>query len=317
MFENQFYNQTIRRYIVAFGNMFNDLVVQRLNSAGTVIQTIAVPIAYGPKEKWLVRIKQDANLDQSVALQLPRMGFEMTGLAYDGTRRLSATTKNVSFNSPDLKKMKYQYVPVPYNIDMTLSIFVKNADDGAQIIEQIIPYFGPEWNNTINLIPEMGIKMDVPTILVGVAIDDTYEGDFIARRALVYTITFTVKGWFFGPVKRAGVIKRAQVDLGVVYAANTAIDPLLGAEQPGISDEDVKRTGRSSRIVLTPGQFANGSPTSNSALSVNYLTISANSDYGICANVFSYSDGLKYNPVTGIDEVRSFQFSNGTYGYIG
>ena len=317
MFGSQFYNQTIRRYIISFGNMFNDLVVQRLNSAGTVIQTIAVPIAYGPKEKWLVRIKQDPNLDQSVALQLPRMGFEMTGLTYDGTRRLSATTKNVAFNAPDLKKMKYQYVPVPYNIDMTLSIFVKNADDGAQIIEQIIPYFGPEWNNTINLIPEMGIKMDVPTILVGVAVDDTYEGDFIARRALVYTITFTMKGWFFGPVKRAGVIKRTQVDLGVVYAANTAIDPLLGAEQPGISDEDIRRTGRSSRIVLTPGQFANGSPTSNSALSVNYLTISANSDYGIAANVFFYSDGLKYNPATGADEVRSEQFSNGTYGYIG
>ena len=317
MFGNQFYNQTIRRYIVAFGNMFNDLVVQRINSAGTTVQTIAVPIAYGPKEKFLVRIKQDPNLDQSVALQLPRMGFEMTGLTYDGTRRLSATTKNVAFNSSDLKKMKYQYVPVPYNIDMTLSIFVKNADDGAQIIEQIIPYFGPEWNNTINLIPEMGIKMDVPTILVGVAVDDTYEGDFIARRALVYTITFTMKGWFFGPVKRAGVIKRTQVDLGVVYAANTAIDPLLGAEQPGISNEDIKRTGRSSRIVLTPGQFANGSPTSNSALSVNYLTISANSDYGIAANLFFYTDGFKYNPATGVDEVRSVQFANGTYGYIG
>ena len=317
MFGNQFYNQTIRRYIVAFGNMFNDLVVQRLNSAGTVIQTIAVPIAYGPKEKWLVRINQDANLDQSVAIQLPRIGFEMTGLAYDGTRRLSATTKNIAFNSSDLKQMKYQYVPVPYNIDMTLSIFVKNADDGAQIIEQIIPYFGPEWNNTINLVPEMGIKMDVPTILVGVAIDDTYEGDFISRRALVYTITFTMKGWFFGPVKRAGVIKRTQIDLNIVYAANNEIDPTLGGITAGITDDDMARSGRAERIVLTPAQFANGSPTSNSALSINFRNISANSDYGIAANLFFYTDGFKYNPVSGQDEVRSIQFANGTYGYIG
>jgi hypothetical protein len=163
----------------------------------------------------------------------------------------------------------------------------------------------------------MGIKMDVPTILVGVAIDDTYEGDFIARRALVYTITFTMKGWFFGPVKRAGVIKRTQVDLNIVYAANNQIDPTLGGIAAGITDDDIARSGRAERIVLTPAQFANGSPTSNSALSINFRNISANSDYGIAANLFFYTDGFKYNPATGVDEVRSFQFANGTYGYIG
>lgn len=316
MFGNQFYNQTIRRYIIAFGNMFNDLVVQRLNDAGTVVQTLAVPIAYGPKEKWLVRLRQDPNLDQQVAIQLPRMGFEMTGMTYDGSRRLSATTKNVAFNSADLKKIKYQYVPVPYNIDMTLSVFVKNADDGAQILEQIVPFFGPEWNNTINLIPSMGIKMDVPTILIGVSIDDTYEGDFISRRALIYNINFLMKGWFFGPVKTSGVIKRTQSDLSVVYAANTVIDPTFGQSQPKITNEDIARTGRGTRIVLTPAQFANGQPTSNSALSVNYLTISANSDYGIAANVFFYTDGKKYDPATGTDKDRSTQFANGGYEYF-
>lgn len=316
MFGNQFYNQTIRRYIVAFGNMFNDITVQRINTAGTVIQTLAVPIAYGPKEKFLVRFRQDPDLDQQVALQLPRMGFEMTSMTYDGSRRLSATTKNIAFNSSDLKKIKYQYVPVPYNISMTLSVFVKNADDGAQIIEQIVPFFGPEWNNTINLIPSIGIKMDVPTILDGITIDDTYEGDFISRRALVYNLNFTMKGWFFGPVKTSGVIKRTQIDLSLVYSANTVIEPLFGQSQPGISNEDVARSGRSSRIVLTPAQFANGSPTSNSALSVNYLTISANSDFGIAANLFFFTDGKKYDPVDGTDKDRSNQFANGQYDYF-
>ena len=296
--------------------MFNDLVVQRINSAGTVIQTLAVPIAYGPKEKWLVRFRQDPTLDQQVAIQLPRMGFEMTGMIYDGSRRLSATTKNIAFNSSDLKKIKYQYIPVPYNLNFSLSIFVKNADDGAQIIEQIVPFFGPEWNNTIKLVPSLGIKMDVPTILDGITIDDTYEGDFIARRALVYTANFTMKGWFFGPVKTSGVIKRTQVDLSVVYAANTVIDPTFGQSQPGISNEDVARSGRSSRIVLTPAQFANGMPTSNSSLSVNYLTISANSDYGIAANLFFYTDGKKYDPASGSDKSRSNQFANGDYEYF-
>ena len=316
MFGNQFYNQTIRRYIVAFGNMFNDITVQRLNTAGTVIQTLAVPIAYGPKEKFLVRFRQDPNLDQQVALQLPRMGFEMQAMTYDGSRRLSATTKNIAFNSSDLKKIKYQYVPVPYNISMNLSVFVKNADDGAQIIEQIVPFFGPEWNNTISLVPELGIKMDVPTILDGINIDDTYEGDFISRRALVYNLNFTMKGWFFGPVKTSGVIKRTQVDLSVVYSANTVIEPIFGQSQPKISSEDIARSGRSSRIVLTPAQFANGSPTSNSALSVNYLTISANSDFGIAANLFFFTDGKKYDPVDGTDKDRSNQLANGDYQYF-
>ena len=316
MFGHQFYNQTIRRYVVVFGNMFNDITVQRLNTAGTVIQTLAVPIAYGPKEKFLVRFRQDPDLDQQVALQLPRMGFEMTSMTYDGSRRLSATTKNIAFNSSDLKKIKYQYVPVPYNISMNLSVFVKNADDGAQIIEQIVPFFGPEWNNTINLIPELGIKMDVPTILDGINIDDTYEGDFISRRALVYNLNFTMKGWFFGPVKTSGVIKRTQVDLSVVYSANTVIEPNFGQSQPGISSEDIARSGRSSRIVITPAQFANGSPTSNSALSVNYLTISANSDFGIAANLFFFTDGKKYDPVDGTDKDRSRRFANGQYEYF-
>jgi hypothetical protein len=324
MFGHQFYNQTIRRYIVAFGNMFNDLVVHRLNASGTPVQTIAVPIAYGPKEKFLVRIRQDPDLDQQVAIQLPRIGFELTGMMYDGTRRLTHTTRNVAAMANDKNKLKYQYVPVPYNIDMALSIFVKNADDGAQILEQIVPFFGPEWTNTINLIPDMGISMDVPTVLTSINIDDNYEGDFISRRALIYDLRFTMKGFFFGPISHSGIIKRTSVDLNVVTSANTEVDSgngrpiaaVLNGIVPRISDEDIARTGRSERIVITPGLLANGQPTTNSSASINYRSINANTNYGICDDVFTYSDGLKYNPATGNDEVMSAQDPlTGNYDY--
>ena len=214
MFGSQFYNQSIRKYVVMFGNMFNDIVVQRLNNSGTVIQSIAVPIAYGPKEKFLVRISQDPNLDREVALQLPRMGFEVVSYTYDSTRRLQQTIKNSSVSTSDSTVKNYQFTPVPYNIGVALSIFVQNADDGAQILEQILPFFGPEWTNTVNLIPSMNIKMDIPTILNDVAVEDTYEGDFVSRRALIYTLNFTAKTYLFGPVADTpeGIIKKVQLD---------------------------------------------------------------------------------------------------------
>ena len=291
IFGSQFYHQTIRRYVIAFGNMFNDMVVQRINNAGQVVQTLSVPIAYGPKEKFLVRISQDPDLDRAVAISLPRMGFEMTSVTYDSTRRLPATIKNVHVVD-DKNKLNYQYVPVPWNFNFTLSIFVQNGDDGAQILEQILPYFGPEWVNNIKLIPSMDIVMDVPCVLNSVSTEDTYEGDFETRRALIYTLDFTMKGYIYGPVRRGGIIKRSQIDLGIV-AANTGNRITLA---------DASQTGRSSRIVVTPGLLANGSPTTNSSASVPYLTIDADDDYGFAVDTFFYTNGLKYNPRTGNDE---------------
>jgi hypothetical protein len=195
MFGSQFYHQSVRKYIIMFGNMFNDIVVRRLNANGVSLQAVSVPLAYGPKEKFLVRITQDPNLDQQVAIQLPRMGFEMTTLAYDGVRRLSSSTRNVKIID-DKNKLNFTYVPVPYDMNFSLYAYVRNADDGAQIMEQIVPYFGPEWTNQVRLIPQMSLVQDVPTILNSVSIEDTYEGDFNNRRAIIYTFDFTVKGYF-------------------------------------------------------------------------------------------------------------------------
>jgi hypothetical protein len=291
MFGSQFYHQSIRRYVIMFGNMFNDLVVRRYDAAGTNVGAIAVPLSYAPKEKFLVRITQDPALDQQVAIQLPIMSFEMTTLNYDGTRRLNAHNRNVKVTT-DEDKLDFNYAPVPYDLQFNLYAYVRNADDGAQILEQIVPYFGPEWTNSLRIIPQTSITQDIPTILNTVSIEDAYEGDFETRRALIYTFDFTVKAYFYGPVRRQGIIKRSQIDFGIVTSN-------VGNK---ITLEDVAQTGRSSRIVIQPGLLANGSPTTNSAASVPYTQIDADDDYGFCSNTFFYTDGRKYNPVTGQDQ---------------
>lgn len=291
MFGSQFYHQTLRRYVIMFGNMFNDIVVRRYDANGNNTKAIAVPLSYSPKEKFLVRTTQDPNLDQQVAIQLPRLGFEMMTMNYDANRRLQGSNRNVKVVS-DKNKLDFNYMPVPYDLQFNLYAFVKNADDGAQIMEQIIPYFGPEWTNSVRIIPQTSVTLDIPTVLNNVTVEDTYEGDFETRRALVYTFDFTVKGYFYGPVRRQGVIKRAQIDFGVV----------VGNTGNKITLEDVSQTGRSSRIVVRPGLLANGSPTTNSAASIPYTQIEADDDYGFCSNTFFYTDGRKYNPATGQDE---------------
>lgn len=301
MFSSQFYHQSLRRYVVAFGNMFDDLVVRRLNAASEVIQVIQVPIAYGPKQKWLVRTRANPDLTAQVSMQLPRLGFEVLGMTYDGSRRLPSTGKNVAvLNTSDKNKLNRQYMPVPWNIDFGLYAFVKNADDGAQIVEQIVPFFGPEWTNTVNLVPSMGLKLDVPTILNGVTIDDVYEGDYETRQTLVYNFAFTMKGWFFGPIKTQGVIKRAQVDLHVVEpVANT--DVLYGIQYQKFTAEEIAAARVSSRLTVQPGLLANGVGTTNSAASVPYRTISSNTAWKYAPNTFFFTDGRKYDPATGQD----------------
>ena len=270
MFGSQYYHGTIRKYVIAFGNLFNDIYVQRLDSNGTRIQTLAVPLAYGPKEKWLVRLAQDPNLDQDVAITLPRMGFEIQSMTYAPQRKLSSTLKNVRLKTSDTDRVDTQYVPVPYDITMLLSVFVRNADDGAQIIEQIIPYFRPEFVTNIRLIPEMDVVVDTPVVLQDVALEDTYEGDFDTRRALIYNLTFSMKAYFYGPVSHSGIIKRAVTNIRLDTPADTPIGE---------------------RITVIPAQYANGapliSPSANSSLSVPLDAISANSDYGFAVNINS------------------------------
>jgi hypothetical protein len=267
MFGDQYYNGVIRKYVIAFGSLFNDIVIQRRNTAGQRIQSIQVPIAYGPKEKFLVRLRADPNLSQQVALTLPRMGFEITALTYNGARKLSSSLRNVSINTADNNKVKSQYVPVPYDITFALSIMCKNADDGAQILEQIVPYFRPEFTLNIRLIPELNIVVDTPVVLQDISIEDTYEGNFEERRALVHTLNFSMKGYLYGPSSKTGIIKRSQV----FFFQDTAAD-----------------VGPIERLTVSPAQHANGAPMNipgNTESSVALSSIAANSDYGFASDI--------------------------------
>jgi len=260
MFGHTYYHSIIRKYIIMFGTMFNDIDVQRFNTAGQRIQTLRVPVAYGPKEKFLVRLAQDPNFDKDVAISLPRMSFEITSMNYNSTRKLPSTQKNV-YTYSDKDQLKYQYTPVPFDINIALSVYVKNADDGVQILEGILPFFTPEWTNSIHLIPELKLKMDVPVVFNDISTEDTYDGDFATRRALIHTLNFTVKGYLFGPVRNQGVIKRA------VTTTN-------------IETTDGSSSSISSITTTTPGLTANGTPTTDSSISIPSAQIDSDDDFG-------------------------------------
>ena len=212
-----FYNQGMRKMTIAFGQIFNNIQIKRTGTDST-IQSIRVPLAYAPKEKFLVRLDQQPNLDErEFAITLPRMGFEISGIEYDASRKLTKVQKFKSVQSGSTNVMNYNYMPVPYNISYNLYCFTATAEGGLQIIEQILPYFQPDYTVTINVIPEMGIKRDVPVVLNSVNYEDSYSGDFTTRRAVIYTLGFTAKTYLYGPVSTQKVIKEK---LSRIYIQN-------------------------------------------------------------------------------------------------
>ena len=214
MLGQQFYHETVRNIIVAFGTMFNNLQIVRKDNSGNITQAMKVPLAYGPKQKWLTRLDQDPSLANAVAITLPRLGFEIGSLIYDSTRKLNRVQKfkKVKSSSSDANKLDTQFMPVPYNMDITLYAMAKNSDDALQMVEQILPFFQPDYTLTLNDMADMGIKRDVPIILNSVAYEDNYQGDFESRRAIIYTLAFTLKFYLYGPVTSSSVIKTVQVD---------------------------------------------------------------------------------------------------------
>ena len=177
MFGHEFYHEHIRRYVVVFGTMFNNIVVSRRDSAGTVQKRIKVPIAYSPRDKLLSRIEDDPSFSKPTAINLPYMGFEITSMTYAGERKLKTIQRYTIASKTDTKKRSLVYAPVPYDINFSLSIMVKSAEDGTQILEQILPFFTPEWTNSVQLIDDMDITLDIPLVLISVSSDDTYDGD--------------------------------------------------------------------------------------------------------------------------------------------
>ena len=210
----QFYHETVRNIIVGFGTLFNDIHVVRKNNSGVITQSMKVPLAYGPKQKWLSRLDADAGLDSKVAITLPRLGFEIQNMAYDPARKLNRVQKfkKVKSSASSADKLDTQYMPVPYNLNVQLYAMAKQSDDALQMVEQILPYFQPDYTLTINDMVDMGIARDIPIILNSINYEDSYRGDMAERRAIMYTLDFTVKFYLYGPITSSKVIKTVQVD---------------------------------------------------------------------------------------------------------
>jgi len=210
MLGNYFYHSIIRKTVVAFGTLFNNIQLTKKDpDTGAIIRQEKVPIAYGPKAKFLAKIQQDPTVGK-VNITMPRLSFEMTDLSYDSSRKTSLISKYLKeTTNPDSSKV--QYMPVPYNINFELGILSKSQDDALQILEQILPYFQPAFTVTVNMIPEMDEKRDIPIVLNNINMEDSYEDDLMTRREIVYSLIFTAKTYLYGPVINAEVIKKAIV----------------------------------------------------------------------------------------------------------
>ena len=205
MLGNYSYHEIFRKTIVAFGTLFNNIELRRQD------EVMKVPLAYGPKDKFLARLDQVPDpTNKRVQITLPRIGFEISGVSYDPNRKVAPTQK-IKIPSTSTKN-KQMFMPVPYNISFELAIISKNQDDGLQILEQILPVFQPHYNLSIKLVPSMNETKDVPIVLQNIDYEDSYEGDFATRRAIIYTLQFTAKTFLYGPVTEPKIIKKASVD---------------------------------------------------------------------------------------------------------
>lgn len=208
----QFYNRTIRKMVVVFGTIFNDIEIVRYTQAGVPKEKLKVPLSYGAKEKYLTQITSDPDLIKAINTIVPRMSFNLDSLEYDNTRKQMSTLQN--FAQHDNSSVSTQFVPVPYNYQFSLSIYVRNTEDGTQILEQILPFFTPDYNVTVNFIPEMGVKHNVPIILDSVASTNEYEGAVgdATTRLILWDLTFTAKGFIWPPVKSGKYIRVANTN---------------------------------------------------------------------------------------------------------
>ena len=270
MFGDHFYHKQIRNTVIAFGTIFNNINIKRLDSSGNPLQNIKIPLSYSPKEKFIARLDQNTDLtgsDSSVAITLPRMAFDITGYSYDGSRKLNKNQKitAVTTNS-DTSKLNSQYMPVPYDVSFELNAFTANSDDGLQILEQILPYFQPDYTVTMIQDRTMDTKRDIPFILESVDYEDSYQGTLTSLRRIIYSLKFTAKIYLYGPISTSAVIKKVSADL----YTNT-------------SD---KAPSRSERVTVTPN------PTS----------ADKDDTYTYTTTLDFFNDGLNYDEGTGDDK---------------
>jgi len=336
MLGTYFYHEILRKTVIGFGTLFNNINIRHADASGTNFSTMKVPLAYGPMQKFLARIQQQPDLDREIAITLPRLSFEMQGLQYDPTRKTGIAQTFLTQNGTNAKKV---YMPVPYNIAFELSIMSKLSDDALQILEQIVPYFQPSFNITINLISSIGEKKDIPIVLESINYSDQYEGGFESRRTIIYTLAFTAKTYLFGPVADdpAGLIKKVDVD----YYGNTNIktakrvqrysatplakqnydDDTATVLDGGINEKVTKfkvsattDLAANQRIIIDTEimKIRSISGQNVTVFRAHDNTVAASHDHGASIGVLSATDNasIEFSDDFGFDEMSSF-FSDG------
>ena len=266
MLGTYYYHEILRKTIIGFGTLFNQIFIKHEKKDDTTLDTTKVGLAYGPQQKFFAKIREQANLTKPVAITLPRMSFEMTSIQYDPTRKSGITQ---TFKASDGTNLKKVFMPVPYNLGFELSIMSKLNDDALQIVEQILPYFQPSFNLTVDLVKEIGEKRDIPIVLDNISFQDDYEGDYATRRALIYTIRFSAKTYLFGPVAESseGLIKKVIVDTAM--------------------DTNTAQAKREMRYTVTPNPIDAG-PADDFGFSEDWQDVSASSD--------NFQSGKTYSP---------------------
>jgi hypothetical protein len=289
MFGGHFYHGTIRKIVSVFGTLFNNINVVRKDGSGNVVNITRVPLAYGPRQKFLARIDEQPNLDaDKVAIKLPRMSFEISGLIYDTAIKTNRTytipLDQITNNNTSIKDVVRNYAP--YRLSFQLSIIAKNQDDALQCLEQILPHFQPEYTVTIKDLDTYTNTTDVPFVLTGVTMSDEYDGEFTQRRAIIYTLDFETKLRFYGPVTQKKVIKAMDID--------------LGARSIGI---------QKTKSVVVP---ENASPTSQYTIedSVEFLTTTQEVRITVAAGTGSFVVGEKVIDSSTGTTARVKSFSN-------
>ena len=306
-----YYHETIRKYVAIFGTLFNDINIQRRNSAGAIVEQIKVPIAYEARDKLILRTRAGV-ADGSVAATLPRMGFVMNGISYDGTRKLNTMGQVYAANTAaGTSSLMKQYNPVPYNFDFALTAMVDNAEDGAQIFEQIVPFFTPEFTVSVSLIPALNLKPDISIVLNGTTVEDSYEGELTVRREIIWGFTFQLKGYIYPDIKSGSVTKSVIVNLRMPaeeaevpeyiiledstdFTTNYLIlnadagSPTATGDMKFITETSSTSTGAAgikTRLTVTPGPG----------------DVTANDDFGYTETFEYFDDNIDTNVTTGLD----------------
>jgi hypothetical protein len=301
-----FYHSHVRKAVAAFGTIFNNIIIERKDSSGSVAQTLRVPLAYSTKQKFISRIEQVPTVESrgEVAIVLPRMGFEIISLQYDAARRVSPIHHHKK-GSGSATSVKSVFTSTPYDLSLQLYVFAKNQDDGLQIIEQILPFFNPDFSITVNDLPELGIKRDIKLTLDSVAYEDQSQGTFADRASIVWTLTFNMKLNLYGHVGDQNVIKKAVANIfqnpdlagarttqqyTVVAATTTGVATLLSQSVDTIS------------LTYAGGNYGENGPN---------VTISGGGGSGARASVVMEVDPIN----TGKYRVKNVVINDGGSGY--